>query len=203
MISCVSLSRKRNLSILNRLFIILFTTAFVISCGSKKPRVVTTKKRAKKERVYKKPAVTTSTNTDDQPVLKTVENNTATFNTVINNARSYKGTKYKYGGSTRSGMDCSGLIHIAFKESGTNVPRTSRSLYDASKKIPLDKVLKGDLLFFATGSNRKKLNHVALVTNVTPAEITFIHSTTSRGVIESTLNEIYWVNAFLSAGRLK
>lgn len=192
--------RKRNYSTLKPIIVIVLMMAFLVSCGSKKPRVVTTKKRAQKERVYDKPVVNNDTK---RSTTIAKEQTNSTYNAVIGNARAYKGTKYKYGGSTRSGMDCSGLIHIAFKESGTTVPRTSRSLYDTTKKIPLDRVEKGDLLFFATGSNRKKVNHVALVTNVTPAEITFIHSTTSRGVIESTLNEMYWVNAFLSAGRLK
>jgi len=192
--------RKRNNLSLYPLLLILCVTMLLASCGSKKPRVVTTKKRAQKELGYDKPVVNTDTK---RSTTIAKEETNSTYNAVIGNARSYKGTKYKYGGSTRSGMDCSGLIHIAFKESGTTIPRTSRTLFDASKRIPLDRVMKGDLLFFATGSNRKKLNHVALVTNVTPAEITFIHSTTSRGVIESTLNEMYWVNAFLSAGRLK
>lgn len=115
---------------------------------------------------------------------------------------SYQGVKYRYGGTTSKGMDCSGLIGAAFMEAGKTMPRSSRTLSLVAKGLDLDEVRKGDFLFFATGKNKRQVNHVALITLVTPGEIEFIHSTTSRGVITSTLNEAYWINAFLRAGRI-
>ena len=99
-------------------------------------------------------------------------------------------------------MDCSGLINISFQEAGHKVPRTSSNLFQASRKVSIDRVAKGDLMFFATGRNKKKVNHVALVVEVTPAEIRFVHATTSRGVMVSSFNEPYWLNSYLSSGRL-
>ena len=100
-------------------------------------------------------------------------------------------------------MDCSGLIHVSFKEAGQNVPRTSASLFNAAKPVNLKKVQKGDLLFFATGKNKKKVNHVGLVVTATTDKVSFVHASSSRGVMVSTMNEGYWMNAYLSAGRLE
>jgi cell wall-associated NlpC family hydrolase len=184
----------------------------LISCGSSRPKVITTKKEAREIAREKSPTkITTPTSRkrrqpvsppaieiDDQPV--------AVGNTVIDNAireaMAYKGVRYQYGGSSRKGMDCSGLINLAFLEAGETVPRTSASLLQASKEIDVQEVQRGDLMFFATGRNRKRVNHVALVVAVTPAEIQFIHATVSQGVTVSSFNEPYWLGKYHSAGRL-
>ncbi len=213
MIILNTLSRKRiSKTLVSRIFIAFFSCILLVgtvSCGSSKPRVATTKKQAAKrsktrvtkvKRSTKKPAVSSSNSTSlrDEKAAAT-----PLVKDVVKNALSYKGTRYKYGGSTRKGMDCSGLIHVSFKEAGKNVPRTSASLYDASRPINFKKVQQGDLLFFATGKNKRKVNHVGLVVKITPSEISFVHASSSRGVMVSTMNEGYWLNAYLSAGRLK
>ena len=83
------------------------------------------------------------------------------------------------------------------------MPRTTWTLKEATEQIKVKDVEKGDLLFFATGRNKRRLNHVGLVVNVTPAEIQFIHSSTSKGVIISSLNQPFWLGSYLSAGRLQ
>lgn len=210
----IPLSRKRNLPkplkmLLTCLLLVsLSATPVLVSCGSKKPRVVTTKKRASRTKA-KKPARTTSaertsTSSDsDRTGNAGSPASSALVDKAINAAMSYKGTKWKYAGNDKRGMDCSGLICTSYKEAGKKVPRTTWTLKEASTEIDLDAVQKGDLLFFATGSNKKRLNHVAMVVNVTPAEIQFIHSSTSRGVIVSSLNEPFWLGSYLSAGRLE
>ncbi|WP_438969215.1 C40 family peptidase [Nonlabens sp.] len=184
----------------------------ISSCGSSKPRVVTTKKEAAKAGAItstSKPRPRTNSNATIK--REEVEHNTEVkeyaistdfIDEVVENAKNYEGVRYRYGGTTTNGMDCSGLISVAFQEAGKSMPRTSRALYAEAKELSLDQARKGDFLFFATGRNKKQVNHVALITKVTPAEIEFIHSTTSRGVITSTLNEAYWLNAFLRAGRI-
>lgn len=213
----ILLSRKRFIKkIVSRLSIVLFMSLLLVaqvSCKSSKPRVATTKKEAAKrypDRVYTASA-SVSSKPENRPrkaekSRSTVEEATATapvLRDAIETALSYEGTRYKYGGTTKSGMDCSGLIYVSFKEAGKNVPRTSGSLRDAAKSIKFNEVEKGDLLFFATGKNKTRVSHVGLVVNITPAEVSFVHASTSRGVIVSTMNEGYWLNAYLSAGRLE
>ncbi|WP_164510847.1 C40 family peptidase [Nonlabens xiamenensis] len=194
-------------------FLSILTVALLLlsSCGSSKPKVITTKKEAGK---YQNSIKTSPATTTDRPYRKieeepltTDDNRLGTTSSTavdmaVEKALEFQGTRYKYGGTTARGMDCSGLICTAYAAAGKQMPRTSASMYATAEELSLEEVRKGDFIFFATGRNKRKVNHVALVTQVTPAEIRFIHSTTSRGVIISSLNEPYWLNAFISAGRI-
>ncbi len=121
---------------------------------------------------------------------------------VVRSALAYSGVRYKYGGSTKRGMDCSGLIHTSFTENEIPFPRISHQMAHEGKRISLNEVQKGDLLFFKTTKKGKRINHVGLVVAVDRREIRFIHSTTSRGVIVSSLREGYWNSAFVKATRV-
>lgn len=121
---------------------------------------------------------------------------------IVENALNYNGVKYKFGGTTKKGMDCSGLIYVAFGEENVQLPRISRDMAKRGKKIALHKVLKGDLLFFRTTKSRRGINHVGLVVSNSKGQIRFIHATTSKGVIVSLLSEKYWNKAFVKASRV-
>jgi cell wall-associated NlpC family hydrolase len=121
---------------------------------------------------------------------------------VVDTALTFTGVRYKYGGATRKGMDCSGLLYTSFLQNDIALPRTSEMLSETGKTVPVKKVQKGDLLFFKTQRGRTKINHVGLVVDVNNDEVKFIHSTTSRGVIVSSLREGYWNHAFVKATRL-
>lgn len=120
---------------------------------------------------------------------------------VVTTAKKYLGTPYKWGGVTQKGMDCSGLVYTSFLENNTNLPRVSKDQAKIGKTISLQKVAPGDLLFFKTDGSRK-INHSAIVTNATSTNVQFIHSTNSRGVIISSINENYWKKAFKQAQRV-
>ena len=121
---------------------------------------------------------------------------------IVNTALTFSGTRYKYGGVTRKGMDCSGLVYVAFGEQHISLPRISYQIAEQGRPIKLKKVTKGDLLFFSTGKKSKRISHVGLVVAVDGDDIKFIHSTTSRGVIVSSLREGYWNHAFVKATRI-
>ncbi|WP_418602849.1 C40 family peptidase [Hwangdonia sp.] len=121
---------------------------------------------------------------------------------IIDFAKKFEGTRYKYGGTTKKGMDCSGLIYTAFKSEAISLPRTTKALAITGDWIDLKEVKKGDLLFFATKKNSRKVNHVGIVTTSQVGRVEFIHSTTSNGVITSELSERYWYYAFVQARRV-
>jgi len=120
---------------------------------------------------------------------------------IVNNANKFLGTKYKFGGTTRKGMDCSGLVYTAFKQENILLPRVSRDMATQGKTISLNQVKKGDLLFFITGK-KNKISHVGLVTNVRNNEIFFIHASSKRGVIISSMKEKYYKTKFAKAKRI-
>ena len=163
----------------------IFTLSFLmISCGSSKN--VTTYKKPKRS-ISK---VVSSTN---KPTIA---------DKIVWTAVTYKGVPYKFGGTTKRGMDCSGLIHTSFKQRKVSIPRTSQEMYAKSYDIPLREVKRGDLLFFKTSRKRGRVNHVGLVTSVKKGDIHFIHSTSSRGVIVTSLYSNYWKKAFIKAKRI-
>lgn len=121
---------------------------------------------------------------------------------ILNTALGYLGTRYKYGGTTKNGMDCSGLIYTAYLSQNISLQRTSYMMAEQGSTISMNNIAPGDLVFFITNSG-SRINHVGLVVEATGSEVKFIHATTSAGVIISSLDESYWSRAFKFARRMK
>ena len=121
---------------------------------------------------------------------------------IVKYAKSFDGTRYKYGGTTKRGMDCSGLIYTSFSAYNISLPRSTEGLQTTGDWIDLKEIIVGDLIFFATKKNSRKVNHVGIVTDVRLGNVEFIHSSSSKGVIISSLAERYWYFAFVQARRI-
>lgn len=122
---------------------------------------------------------------------------------VITTARTFVGTPYKYGGTTRSGMDCSGLLLNSFNAINMPLPRTSEAQSKAGKEVKMDELQPGDLVFFATGEKKKQITHVGLVTDVKKKDnVKFIHASSSLGVVETNLYAEYYLKRFRTARRV-
>ncbi|TNF38859.1 MAG: NlpC/P60 family protein [Cytophagales bacterium] len=122
--------------------------------------------------------------------------------TLIQTAKSYRGTPYKFGGTTRAGMDCSALVFHAYYSVGINLPRMSADQSKVGQKIKIQEVQPGDLLFFATGRRKNQVSHSGIVTEAGKEDVRFIHASTSLGVTEDYLSNSYWKKAFLFATRI-
>ena len=120
---------------------------------------------------------------------------------VVYFAKSYIGTPYVYGGNNKGGIDCSGLIHNAFRQQGIRVPRTVHELRKKGKRISIDRAKKGDVLFFRT-SRKRKLTHAGIVISTKGGMPKFIHASTSQGVVISSLENPYWKKAYAQTRRL-
>lgn len=125
-------------------------------------------------------------------------------NLVVSKARSFTGTPYKYGGTTVLGMDCSGLLMRSFEAVDIYIPRTAAEQSKLGRKVRLNELKKGDLVFFKTFKNKAKVTHAGLVTDARKKDhIMFIHASSSRGVIEVNLMTEYYLKAFVKARRIK
>jgi len=123
---------------------------------------------------------------------------------VITRARSYIGTPYKYGGSTVLGMDCSGLLMRSFEVIDVYIPRTASEQSKLGKKVTIDELRPGDLVFFKTMKKKGRVTHAGLVTDTRKRDqILFIHASSSKGVMETNLLSDYYRSIFVKARRLK
>ncbi|WP_040281464.1 C40 family peptidase [Psychroserpens damuponensis] len=172
---------------MKKIIFLLILSAFFASCNSSK-RVVTKKSKTTKSSNKRHTSPSAST-------PKKVAN-------IIDYAKTFEGTRYKYGGTTKKGMDCSGLVVTAFKKEDVLLPRTTGDLSKRGDWIDVKKVKEGDLLFFATSKNNRRVNHVGIVTSSRPGHVEFIHASSSRGVMISNLAERYWYLAYVQARRV-
>jgi cell wall-associated NlpC family hydrolase len=122
---------------------------------------------------------------------------------VIHTARTYLGTPYKYGGTTRAGMDCSGLLINSFRAIQVELPRTSEGQSTVGSEVKMKEIQPGDLVFFATGKKKREITHVGLVTERKAKDnVKFIHASSSLGVVETNLYAEYYVKRFREARRI-
>lgn len=124
---------------------------------------------------------------------KTVSTTSSTK--VINNAKKYLGTRYRYGGSTPSGFDCSGFVYYVLKQSGKSVSRTTAAgFYNKSKKVSSPKA--GDLVFFSNTS-KKGVSHIGIYLG----NGKMINASGSKVNI-SNVHQGYWKSHFTGYGRI-
>ena len=121
--------------------------------------------------------------------------------TLIDSAFSYIGTPYKWAGTSRSGMDCSGFVSTAFSAINVPLSRSSLEMSTQGKDIPLSQAEVGDLLFFKTTRRRDRISHVGIVVGVGD-EVKFIHASVSQGITVSSLSENYWQKAYAKTSRV-
>lgn len=120
---------------------------------------------------------------------------------LIDEASKKIGTPYRSGGTTTRGFDCSGLMYTTFKEINMTLPRSSRGMANYGTKISKSDAKKGDLIFFTT-NRRGSISHVGMITEIIGDEIKFIHSSTSLGVIISSIKEAYYLKRFVQINRI-
>lgn len=194
-------------------------------------QIITTKKEAVKKGVYEKPVEKKKISIAEKPVVvaekakapkntKVVKNKKPAIVEVedadlvvsaptesyismqlINNAMNFLGVRYRGGGTTTAGMDCSGMVTAVFNLFEIKLPRSSNAMAQVGEKVEGDNIKKGDLIFFRT-NGRSAINHVGLVIEKIGDEIKFIHSSTSKGVMVSSTNEPYYKKAFAQVNRI-
>ena len=128
-----------------------------------------------------------------KPVSKT---EATVYRSLNKQYKNWKGTPYELGGMNKSGIDCSGFVHVAFRDAfGMKVPRTTKALSSKGNRINVRQLKIGDLVFFKTGRTKR---HVGIYVG----NQHFIHASTSKGVMKSNLTNPYWQKHYWKSTRL-
>ena len=116
---------------------------------------------------------------------------------LIQEVISWLGTPYVYGGESKSGTDCSGFVQQVYKVVyGISTARSANGIYEECTKVKKNQLKQGELVFFKI--NTTKVGHVGIFLQDTY----FIHASSSKGVMVSSLDLDYWTKYFISGGKL-
>ncbi len=108
----------------------------------------------------------------------------------------WKGAQYKLGGLSKKGIDCSGFVYLTFNQKlGINIPRTTALQINIGKEVSKKHLKTGDLVFFKTST---KVRHVGIYLS----KGNFLHASTSKGVMISSLNNTYWASKYWKSRRV-
>lgn len=108
------------------------------------------------------------------------------------------GVPYKYGGKSKTGIDCSGFVSVLYSNVyKKTISGSAASLNDACEKVSEKNLQEGDLVFFKIES--KTVSHVGVCLQ----NRHFVHASSHKGVIISSLDDAYYTKYFFRGGRLK
>jgi cell wall-associated NlpC family hydrolase len=126
------------------------------------------------------------------------ESNSSSSSTIVRTAFSYRGARYRYGGSSQSGFDCSGFTRHVYAKNGIYLPHSSSAQAQCGKRVSKNELQAGDLVFFST--TRRGISHVGIYVG----NGQFVHASSSRGRVRvDSLNEGYYRERYRGARRVK
>lgn len=116
-------------------------------------------------------------------------------------ASRWVGVRYRYGGKSRAGVDCSGLTSCIYRNVyGIQLRPNALQQYkmNVRERIRKSRLQQGDLVFFAPSGSARRINHVGIYLK----NGKFIHASSSQGVCVDWLNDSYWRKRWVSGGRI-
>lgn len=125
------------------------------------------------------------------------EPSASTAKNFFTDLKKYFGIRYRFGGDSPAGFDCSGFVRFMFsKELNIDLPHSSRAMSAMGIQIDRSELRPGDLVFFKNSGDR--INHVGIFIG----NDTFIHASLSRGIALDRLSSGYFLKRYATAVRI-
>lgn len=141
-------------------------------------------------------SVPKSSNTPSVQLPSVTQDTHSVVNKLLEQYQQWKGVAYQYGGLSKSGVDCSGLVLLTFRDQfELAMPRSTQQQASVGKLVSIGQLRPGDLVLFNIGF---KGRHIGIYAG----EQKFLHASKSRGVIFSSLDNPYWQERFWQARRV-
>ncbi len=161
-------SEQSNITVLNKILYSVLLTCVVAGCAGKQPA---------------------------EASIATDRGKSPTAQKLYSQYNSWRGVKYREGGLSKKGVDCSGFVYLTYQQQfNRTLPRTTEQLSSIGQSVNRKKLQAGDLVFFKTGW---KVRHVGIYLGNSE----FVHASSSRGVRISNLNNPYWADAYWMSRR--
>lgn len=195
----------KNLSYkINFAFLLLFSLVLLSSCGNFK--VVTINDMNKKENsnsTLKNKVKTSNETSKSNSKTEKYKEFELNADKVVDAARKQLGTPHLDQNPQRKpAVDCSGMTCKSYSTVGVKLPPTTTGQAEMGKFVPKKDLQKGDLVFFSSKKGKTGISHVGLVSRVEDGQTFFIHTSTSRGVVEDDFYMEHWQNVFVTARRI-
>lgn len=128
-----------------------------------------------------------------------VSRGTSTRTSIVSYAKKFLGIRYKWGGTTTKGFDCSGFVKYVMKNFGISLSRVSSAQAKNGTYIKKSNLLPGDLVFFDTNGGSNRINHVGIYIG----NGKFIQASSSHsGVAISSINSGFYAETYITARRV-
>lgn len=181
----LSTSQPRFFYLAHKALILLCLTVGIVGCGSTASKHTSTSTHSGSDKLN-------FSNTGKGSTGKLTPQQAA----LTRHYNAWRNAPYKLGGLSKTGVDCSGFIQVTYRDVfNKKVPRSTEQQAKIGKKITPQSLKFGDLIFFKTGRSQR---HVGIYIN----NGRFIHASSSRGVMQSSLTSRYWSQRYWKAQRI-
>lgn len=123
---------------------------------------------------------------------------------LLNEAGSHSGKRYRRGGKTPAGFDCSGFTSYVYRQFGFKLNASSSAQYYDGVQVEKGDLRPGDLVFFTSPRSKGGVGHVGIVVEADNEENTFrfIHSAVSGGIQIDNSTAPYYKKRYVGARRI-
>jgi cell wall-associated NlpC family hydrolase len=192
------------MKILKFTFLLLIFVVLFSSCGNFK--IVTINDVNKKEgnnSTLNSKVETSNQNSESTSKTEKYKESLSKAEKVVEAARQQLGTPHLLKNPKKKpATDCSGMTCKSYAAVDVNLPPTTTGQAEMGKFVPKKALQKGDLVFFTSKKNNGRVSHVGLISRVEDGKTFFIHTSTSRGVVEDDFYMQHWQDNFVTARRV-